>query len=278
MSSEHQSESTGTQVTPAVFSSAELSAETSVPLPYQAVRKRRLFTVFLVLLTILLLFGAIVLIFHFCNPYQRYLRRNPFDYRKGEISSDPFSNSNNSIARAIAESIDDQAVSISAAKLEYTPDMTLLPTVTFYDYQHLGQNSRVNIETAMDNWMFTASLDALSKGNDCFVRDNDRWISDAVIQMPNLYQYCFAVESSENNTISYYHSFSSTVGETQYECEIWLMETKKNQHIVYDTLYRYYHNDTLCAVRVLPSDTTEMLIYQIASYSLEPDFSEDWFS
>ncbi len=279
MSSEHQSEPKEMQAAPAVFSSSSLNAEASAPLPYQTARKRRLITVLLILLILSLLFGTVLLIFRFCNPYQRYLRRNPFDYRKGEISTELASGSENSIALAIAESIRDESVSISAAKLEFTEEASLLPTVTFYDYQHLGQNTRVRIETATDNWMFTASLEALRKGDSGYIREKDRWVSDNVVQIPNLYQYCFAVESSENNTISHYSTFLSTVDDVQYQCEIWLMmESKQNQRPVYYTLYRYYQEDKLRAVRVLPSDTTEILVYQIASYSLAPELSEDWFS
>lgn len=251
---------------PAEFSSSVLSDSDLLPLPSPHKHKKPLLIILIVLAVILLLLFGYLLMSRYGTLYARTMRKLTFDYRYGEDSDDTLLPNDTSIAQQIAAQLSGDHISISASAMLFDAQGTYTPTLTLYDYHRTAADSALTMETCAEYWLPTEKTELRQSGQVCYKKSGDVWLEDDTMQIPDLYAYCFGV--TEDQGITLYQRYYSTVENTVYLCEIWLMEEQIGDEIVYNTLYRYYDYQTerLCAVRLLPSYSNNMLVFDISDY------------
>lgn len=254
---------------PVEFSSSTLSDSDLMALPSPHKHKKNLLIVLISLVVIVFLLGSYLLISRYGTLYARTMRKIAFDYRYGEDSDDTLLPNDTSIAQQIAAQHDGDEISISAATMLFDSQGGYTPTLTLYDYRKNEEEASLTMETCAEYWLPTKKTVLRQSGEHCYKKSGDAWLEDDSMQIPDLYSYCFGIGDDEN--ISLYQRYYSTINQTVYICEIWLMEEQNGDEIVYNTLYRYYDYDTkhLRAVRLLPSYSDNMLVFDISDYQFE---------
>ena len=230
-------------------------------------QKRRL----ILLLVLVLLFLAIIA-FRICSRafdfYDRECKKLLFDYRQGETVDELTEVENGKRAKNLAEQITD-GVALRAVLLGFTEQGDVSQTISAMDYSRSAGNEKLEVQTGTVDWLFTAKdVFRRQAGGQCEQAKGSSWSSVQEEALPPLYDYCFAVSPHDQVKLESFGSFMTTVGSKGYVCEIWLMEQPGAGGTEYCTLYRYYQDDRLCAVRVLKSGSSLMEVYDIQSYTL----------
>lgn len=257
----------------AEFSSSDIQEADLLPLPSPHRHKKHLTILLVAILCLLLLvMGYSVAAKHF-TLYARTMRQLRFDYRLGEITDAPLDDTTSTMADNIKTQLDaaGKGVRIQAAAMLFNENGTYTPTLTLYDYYHgldAAATDTITMQTCVEYWFPTETTDLMQTADEaCMVKSDGEWVATEELHILDLYDYCFA--ASEDNNIEHYASYYSEVGNVRYLCEIWLMEEESSEGTVYNTIYRYYHSGKLCAVRLLPSYSTNMLVFDITDYCIE---------
>ncbi len=257
----------------AEFSSADLSDANLLPLPSPH-RHKKLLTIILVIVLclLLLLMGYTVAAKNF-TLYARTLKQMQFDYRYGELTDEALESITQTTADIVKDQLDtsDKGLRIQAIAMLFNENGTYTPTLTLYDYYHTADKTAadtITMKTCAEYW-FPTEITKLMQFDDgsCMVESDGKYVETDEMHIPDLYSYCFVTE--ETKGVEHYTSYYSQVDGTLYLCEIWLMEEKSGDEIVYNTIYRYYNGVKLCAVRLLPSYSTNMLVLDITDYHAE---------
>lgn len=241
-----------------------------LPLPSPH-RHKKLLTVILVTVLglLLLMMGYTVAAKHF-TLYARTIKQLRFDYRRGELTDEPLDEISPSTADTVKEQLDatGKGVRIQATAMLFNENGTYTPTLTLYDYYHAADASvadTITMQTCAEYWFPTETTDLMQAADGtCMVKSDGEWAATDELHVPDLYDYCFATEATKG--VEHFASYFSEVGNVRYLCEIWLMEEEGSDGTVYNTLYRYYNGGKLCAVRLLPSYSTNMLVFDITDY------------
>lgn len=207
--------------------------------------KMRIFGI-LLLLTVI---GFVaILIGRRFNLYQKTMSSLAFDYREGEADVPDDLLTTGGCAKTLRQEIGDKAVSIQAVKYMFDDPSHLSDTVSVYSYVHTASSDEVIIKTGSSGWFMTKKQS---------------------MQMPLLFDLFFAAESGETVQVSCYDTYRAEVGGKHYVCEVWLLCDLSSGEPVYYTLYRYYDQGRLAAVRVLTGQDESMQIFDIQSYTLK---------
>lgn len=249
---------------PVSFSSSALAEGELLPLPSPHRKKKLLLTILVILGTFLVLLFGFILVSRYASLYARTVRNLGFDYRQGEQSSDSLLSNDTSVAVEIASQLQGESVSIDAVTMLFDENGGYTPTLTLYDYHRNDAESTLMMKTCAAFWLPVESTELKQTGDVCYTKSGGDWVQDDSLQIPDLYAYCFSVD--EDDGFSLYQRYSSTVDDDVYLCELWLMEDRSGDETIYNTLYRYYDGDTLCGVRLLPSYSTDMLVFDIREY------------
>lgn len=257
----------------AEFSSSDIQAADLLPLPSPHRHKKRLVIILVIVLCLLLLvMGYSVAAKHF-TLYARTMQQLRFDYRLGEITDAPLDDTTSTMADDIKAQLDaaSKGIRMQATAMLFNENGTYTPTLTLYDYYHgfdAAATDTITMQTCVEYWFPTETTHLMQTANEaCMVKSDGKWVETDELHIPDLYAYCFA--ASENSNIEHYASYYSEVGNVRYLCEIWLMEEESSEGTVYNTIYRYYNGGKLRAVRLLPSYSTDMLVFDITDYCME---------
>ncbi len=257
----------------AEFSSADLKESDLLPLPSPHRHKKLLTIILVIVLSLLLLLAGYTVAAKNFTLYARTMKQLRFDYRCGELTDTPLDDITPSTAEVIKKQLDtaDEGVRINATAMLFNENGTYTPTLTLYDYYHASDKAASNtltMQTCAEYWFPTETTELMqsSEGN-CMVKTDDEWAETDELHIPDLYDYCFATEDTKG--VEHFASYYSQVGSINYLCELWLMEEDTSDGTVYNTLYRYYNGGRLCAVRLLPSYSTNMLVFDITDYRAE---------
>lgn len=250
----------------AEFSSAALGEGELLPLPSPHRHKTKLLAVLVILAVLLVGVMGYTAAAARLTLYARTEKNMAFDYRSGENCTDPLPGKAESMITAVREKLQGDTVHITATAMLFTEEGRYNETLTLYDYTHTPDGAELTMETCAAYRFGTekTQLRQTAKGTAEVFADG-AWQADASLQIPDLYSYFFADEETEGMELFERHY--STVGTKSYLCEIWLMEEKQGDITVYNTLYRYYLEDTLAAVRLLPSYSQNMLVFDITGYT-----------
>ncbi len=258
----------------AEFSSADLKDADLLPLPSPHRHKKMLTVILVVVLILLLLLMGYAIAAGNFTLYARTIKQIKFDYRQGEITDQPLEAVTKTTADVIMQQLGERDVAIEAVAMLFNENGTYTPTLTLYSYLHTAKETAADtltMQTCAEYW-FPTETTSLKQNADgqCYIsteNEQNNWTETDSFHIPNLYDYCFATE--ETDGVEHYASYHSRVGNTNYLCEIWLMEEESEEDTVYNTLYRYYDGDRLCALRLLPSYSTNMLVFDIVDYRAE---------
>ncbi len=252
----------------AEFSSAALTGAELLPLPSPHRHKKKLLVLLCIVLVLLMAVTGYSAAAAHLTLYARTQKHLAFDYRNGEICTNPLPEGGESKAAAVKNQLNGDAVHISATAMLFTEEGRYNETLTLYDYSHTPQGAELTMETCAA-YRFGTEKTQLRQtaGGITEAFADGTWQADASLQIPDLYSYFFADE--ETKGMELFESHHSTVGSRTYLCEIWLMEEQQGDTIVYNTLYRYYFGDTLAAVRLLPSYSKNMLVFDVGGYRAE---------
>lgn len=258
----------------AEFSSSDIQEADLLPLPSPHRHKKLLVIILVIIFCLLLLvMGYSVAAKHF-TLYARTMQQLQFDYRLGEITDAPLDDDTAStMADHIKTQLDatSKGVRIQATAMLFNENGTYTPTLTLYDYYHgldAAATDTITMQTCVEYWFPTEATDLMQTADGlCMVKSDGEWVETDELHILDLYDYCFA--ASEDSNIEHYASYYSEVGNVRYLCEIWLMEEASSEGTVYNTIYRYYNGNKLCAVRLLPSYSTNMLVFDITDYCME---------
>lgn len=257
----------------AAFSSANFQEADLLPLPSPHRHKKLLIIILTIVLSLLILLLIYSVAAKNFTLYARTMKHLRFDYRQGEISDAPLDDITPALADDIKEQIDaaEQGVRIQATAMLFNENGTYTPTLTLYDYYHsldAGATDTITTRTCAEYWFPTETTDLMQTDDgSCMVKLDGEWVQTDELHIPNLYDYCFA--TTQTKGVAHYASYYSQVCDMQYLCEIWLIEEEGDEGIIYNTVYRYYSGGKLCAVRLLPSYSTNMLVFDITDYCAE---------
>lgn len=257
----------------AEFSSADIKDTDLLPLPSPHRHKKPLIVILVTVLGLLLLLMSFTVAAKHFTLYARTMKQLRFDYRRGEITDEPLDEIHPSTADTVKEQLDGagKGVRIQATAMLFNENGTYTPTLTLYDYYHgleASASDRITMQTCAEYCFPTETTDLMQTADGiCMVKSDGEWVATNELHIPDLYNYCFATEATKG--VEHFASYYSQVGNIRYLCEIWLMEEESGDGTVYNTLYRYYNGAKLCAVRLLPSYSTNMLVFDITDYYAE---------
>ena len=223
----------------------------------------------LFLLIPLIIAGILLLFFVYSkwfNFYQRSVWGLNFDYRCGEKAAE-LQQIELPIAKTLAESIPaNSSATIQATEYYFSSKGEISTDISKYTYTHSLASESVRIKTGTYGTFITSSTN-LRRNADGNIEQKHgfKWEStEETIQ--NLYAFFFGVESTDDYKLEYYETSTTQLETEPYDCEIWLMTRTTYNITTYYTIYRYYQNNQLKAVRILDNYNELMQIFDIKSY------------
>lgn len=245
--------------------------EVYAPLPdavgSQAKQSGKLRLLLVLALIAALLGGLLVYNNHFAF-YERTLRNLNFDYQNGETTSKSFP-TKSQYAQNIAKNLYGKTISLHTVMYAFDSAQTLQRTLTVYDYSVSPDSAEMTAKTGTTKWLFTDTQKMRMHGSTVEEHKNGHWEEVEANQFPYFDLFFFATENTDQYSASLYDSYPTTVGSTLYHCEVWLIELYQGNSPIYYTLYRYYLNDKLTAVRMLNDRSDLMYVYDIQDYTIE---------
>ncbi len=224
--------------------------------------------VFLIVLLLLTVIGVIVILTgRTHNLYHETISALQFDYRNGEQTSAPDETANGTDAAELAQNSKDMRVKIAAYLYEFDEDEKLSQTVAQYQYDYTANEEQSLVRVGTSRWFGTGETHCRHKYREGYEYEKgSKWIASNDAYFPPLYAYCFGIKSGNGIKYDLYQSYRSYVNNSTYDCEIWLMTDETGAEPLYLTLYRYYQNGQLAAVRVLNNLDARMQVYDIRNY------------
>ncbi len=256
-------------VKPDFFQSVDSDATVEPLLPI-APKKHSLRVRILMILLVLTMCLTIYLLgtFPFCF-YRRAVKSLHFDYRASETVGSEIT-SETTIAETIAGNLQNDVMTMTASQYLFSMDGTIGSEIAEYTYTHAEGDDIAKLKIGTDGSFFTTRETIQRSANGAEIKEKGEWVSTGAA-FPNLYIYCFGVAPTSRYTMDFMQSYNTKVGNEDYVCEIWLSsETDPQGTTLYHTLYRYYQNGKLSALRMIETDGTisEMQVFDIKEYSI----------
>ena len=231
---------------------------------------RRKVKILLILVAVCVLIGILFFVNNTFNFYDMHIRKQRFDYRKGETVGKTVSEDTSELAVRLSEQIRQPLVQIQAEQSTFGLNGDYLSQITAYDYIFAADKEELSFRTGIEDWILTESGTLRRTAAGVERKKGSEWTAETEEPMPALYDYCFAAADRGQTKLAFNASYDTRVNDNDYRCEIWLMETQSSGMTFYYTLYRYYQPDgQLAAVRVLRNNQQLMYVYEIKNYTLQ---------
>jgi|GEM_PF-3589385 len=238
---------------------------------FGAQKQKRKRVLLLLLLGLAVLLGLFLLLSRTCSYYQRIMRHLQFDYRTGETINEELSAELGACANAAAAEISGKDIHLQANVYVFNSQSDISLNADRYDYtRSAAGNAELRVRSAASGSLFykNARFEADADRNVWKISGGKREPSDDP-EAALLYDYLFTAAETDRVSAVCYDSYYTTVGTERYVCEIWLMTVPLNGQDTFFTLYRYYQDNTLRAVRCLTSNSDLMFVYDITEYTLQ---------
>ena len=243
--------------------------------PFQlelAEKKRRRKIRMLIILSVLAALLGILLIFgRLFNFYDRTMKHLRFDYRGGETIDNESIFMSYDTATEAEKSVQDKTLNLNANVYCFDDKANLSLVVSQYRYSRSEDGTaELKVKLGAKGGILTKTnrFRTNAEGQVLEIRNGKESIS-ADTATALLYDYFFSTEDHGNINLQCTDAYRTVVGEKTYECEVWLMSVTRGAGKSYYTIYRYYDDQKLAAVRVIDSADDLMMVYDITEYTAE---------
>lgn len=226
--------------------------------------------VFALILVLLIVVGVIVIAFgRKFNFYHETIDTLKFDYRNGEVTGEPYKNPAQSYAVQLAELAHSKQINATVVHYQFNEQKQLDPAVTKYHYAFNVNEIRADIKKGTKDW-YGAKEQTIHRTdtNGYEIMKGGKWVEDDKAYIPPLYTYLFEIGETATRKFEWHQAYDSVVNGRLYTCEIWLLTDTSSGEPVYLTIYRYYQNGTLSAVRIANQFDMTLQVYDVQSYSM----------